>query len=155
MTETFTERTAGIWLPLVFYAVGGIYMLAVWGIFDRTAYHLTVLGILSIIVAVTLYLLSCWAFFLGLLTFPPFFVEFLYALNTSVNFVGWNPNLSIALLNASFVVYLAFLVFSLILLIDKRNTLKSDRVLDLLRGPVRPTEKSDKSKTKASKSSVT
>jgi hypothetical protein len=146
MTEAFTERTAGIWLPLVFYVLGGIYMLSVWGIYDRAAYHLTVLGVLSILVAVTLYMLSRWGFILGLLTFPLFFVEFLLALNTSVNFVGWDPTPTIALLNASFVVYLVFLVFSLILLIDKRNTLKSDRVLDVLRGPVRPTEKSEKPK---------
>jgi hypothetical protein len=149
MTETFTERTAGIWLPLVFYAVGGVYMLTFWGVFDRTAYHLTVLGILSIVVAVTLYLLSRWAFLLGLLTFPLFFVEFLFALNASINLVGWNPNLPVAVLNASIVIYLVLLVFSLILLIDKRNTLKSDRVLDLMRGPVRPTEKSEKSAAQA------
>lgn len=146
MSETFTERTAGIWLPLIFYAVGGVYMLAVWGIFDRTAFHLTALGVLSITVAVSLYLLSHWGFFLGLFTFPLFLVEFLYALIASINFVGWNPNLYTALLNASFVVYLVFLVFSFILLIDKRNTLKSDRLLDLMRGPVQATEKSEKPK---------
>jgi hypothetical protein len=146
MSETFTERTAGIWLPLVFYAIGGVYMLAVWAIFDRTAFHLTALGILSIIVAVTLYMLSRWGFILGLLTFPLFFVEFLYALITSINLVGWNPNLFMSLLNASFVIYLVFLVFSAVLLIDKRNTLRSDRVLDLLRGPVQSTRKSEKPK---------
>lgn len=145
MTEKFMERTAGIWLPLVFYIVGGVYMLAFWGLFDRAAFHLTVLGVVSIIVALTLYLLSRWAFLLGLLTFPLYFVEFVYALNVSVNFAGWNPNMPTALLNASFVVYLMFLVFSLILLIDKRNTLKGDRVLDLLHGPVRAAEKTKKS----------
>jgi uncharacterized membrane protein (DUF2068 family) len=147
MSETFTERTAGIWFPLIFYAVGGIYMLAVWGIFDKLAFHLMALGILSIIVAVSLYMLSRWGFLLGLLAFPLFLVEFFYALITSINLVGWNPNLSIALLNASFVVYLIFLVFSVVFLIDKRNALKSDRLLDLMRGPIQTIEKSEKPKT--------
>jgi hypothetical protein len=144
MTEKFMERTAGIWLPLVFYAVGAAYMFAFWGIFDRMAYHLTVLGAVSIVVALALYLLSRWAFLIGLFTFPLFFAEFVYALSASVGFAGWNPNVPTALLNASFVVYLIFLTFSLILLIDKRNTLKSDRVLDRLRGPVRSAEKPEK-----------
>lgn len=85
MTETFTERTAGIWVPLVFYVLGGIYMLSVWGLYDRAAYHLTVLGVLSILVAVALYMVSRWGSIIGLLTFPLFFLEFLLALNTSVN----------------------------------------------------------------------
>jgi len=146
MSETFAERTAGIWLPFIFYAIGGVYMLAVWAIFDRTAFHLTGLGILSMIVAVSLYMLSRWGFVLGLLTFPLFFVEFTCTLINSVNLVTWNLNLFTSLLNASFVVYLVFLVFSVILLIDKRNTLRSDRVLDLLRSPVQSTPKSERSK---------
>ena len=76
MTEKFTERTAGIWLPLVFYIVGGVYMLAFWGVFDRTAFHLTVFGVVSIIIAVALFSTSRWAFLLGLFTFPLFFTEF-------------------------------------------------------------------------------
>ena len=132
MTEKFAEHTAGIWVPLVFYAAGGAYMLAFWGIFDRTAYHLTLLGIVSIILAVALYSLSRWAFWLGLFTFPIFFFEFLYAVMASVNFVGWNPNIPTAVFHASIIIYLVFLSLSLILLIDKRNTLKSDRILDRL-----------------------
>jgi uncharacterized membrane protein (DUF2068 family) len=143
LTEEFTERTAGIWLPLIFYAVGGVYMLAFWGIFDRTAYHLTALGLLSIILAVALYMMSQWAFWFGLISFPLYLVEFLYALYSSVNFVGWNPNIPTAAFHASIVIYLVFLVLSLILLIDKRNTLKTDRVIDKLRRPVETPEKSE------------
>lgn len=144
MAEKFAERSAGIWLPLVFYALGGAYMLAFWGVFDRTAYHLPLLGAVSIIMAIALYSLSRWAYWLGLFTFPLFFAEFLYALIGSVNFVGWNPNVPTAAFHATMVVYLVFLTFSLILLIDKRNTLKSDRILDRLGRPVAPTEKVEK-----------
>jgi hypothetical protein len=136
LTEEFTERTAGIWLPLVFYAVGGVYMLAFWGIFDRGAYHLTSLGILSIALAVGLYAMSRWAFWIGLISFPLYFVEFIYALFSSVNLIGWSPNIPTAAFHASMIVYIVFLVFSLILLIDKRNTLKSYRILDRLSRPV-------------------
>lgn len=145
MTEEFTERTAGIWLPLVFYAIGGAYMLAFWGIFDRTAYHLTALGILSIVLAVALYAMSRWAFWIGLISFPLYFAEFLYALFSSVNLLGWSPNIPTAAFHTSMIVYIVFLVFSLILLIDKRNTLKSDRILDRLRRPVEAPEDSEKS----------
>lgn len=125
MTERFAERSAGIWFPLVFYAVGGAYMLAFWGIFDRLSYHLVILGVVSLIVAATLYLMTRWAFWLGLFTFPLFFALFLSALLTSVNFVGWDPNIPTALFHASILAYLVFLCFSVILLIDKRNALKS------------------------------
>lgn len=135
MTEKLTERTAGIWLPLVVYVVGGAYMLAFWGIFDRTAFQLIALGGISIITAVALYATSRWAFWLGLFTFPLFLVEFFYALLSTVNLVGWNPNPQTGAFQVSVVIYLMFLSLSLILLIDKRNTLKSDRILDLLKKP--------------------
>ena len=145
LTEKFTERTAGIWLPLVFYVAGGVYMLAFWGVFDRTAYYLTVFGVVSIIIAVALFSTSRWAFLLGLFTFPLLFTEFLYSLLWSVNLVGWNPNPQTAAFQASMIIYLVFLTISLILLIDKRNTLKSDRILDRLNRPAASPESSSKS----------
>ena len=145
MTEHFSERTAGIWLPLVFYAAGAAYLLSFWGLFARNAYHLIVLGALSIAIAVALYLMSRWAFWLGLFTFPLFFAEFLYALLGSVNFVGWDPNPQTATFHGSMIVCLLFLSLSMILLVDKRNTLKGDRVLDRLNRPVAASESSTKS----------
>lgn len=148
MTEKFTERTAGIWLPLVFYAVGGVYMLAFWGVFSLSDLHLAIFGVVSIIIAVALYMLSRWGFWVGLFTFPLFLAEFVYALAASVGFVGWYPNIPTGVLHGSMIVYLVFLVFSLILLIDKRSTLKTDKVLDRLHGPVSPpSPKTEKSKT--------
>jgi hypothetical protein len=138
LSESFAERTAGIWFPLVFYLVGGVYMLAFWGLFARTAYHLLVLGGISIIIAVSLYFVSRWAYWLGLFTFPLMFALFAWALAFSVNVVGWSHDIPNAIFNASMIVYLVFLSLSFILLIDKRNTLKNDRVLDFLRKPFAP-----------------
>jgi hypothetical protein len=138
LTESFAERTAGIWVPLVFYLVGGAYMLAFWGLFARTAYQLLVLGGISIIIAVALYFVSRWAYWLGIFSFPLMFALFAWALLFSVNVVGWYPNIPNAILNASMVVYLVFLSLSFILLIDKRNSLKNDRVLDFLHKPFAP-----------------
>ncbi len=136
MTEKFSERTVGLWVPLGFYAIGGVYMLAFWGLFDRAAYHLLVLGGISIIIAVALYFISRWAYWLGIFTFPLLFALFAYAIAFSVNVVGWDPNIPNAVLNASMVVYLVFLTLSFLLLIDRRNTLKSDRILDMLHKPL-------------------
>jgi len=136
LAEKFTERTAGIWIPLVFYAVGGAYLLAFWALFDTTAYHLILLGGVSIIIAVALYLLSRWAYWLGLFTFPLLLTVFVFALVSSVNLVGWSPDLPSGVFQASMIAYLVFLVFAFILLIDKRNTLKNDRILDLLGRPL-------------------
>jgi hypothetical protein len=94
-----------------------------------------------------LYALSRWAFWLGLFTFPLFFAEFGYALASSVDFVGWYPNIPTTAFHASVIVYMIFLVFSLILLIDKRNTLKTDRILDRLRIPVPATPKAKEKKS--------
>jgi hypothetical protein len=145
LTEKFTERTAGVWFPLVFYVVGGVYMLAFWGVLDRTAFHLSVLGAVSIIIAVALYATSRWAFWLGLFTFPLFFAEFLYALLATLNLEGWMASPQTSAFQASMIAYLLFLTLSLILLIDKRNTLKGDRVLDKLKRTAPSSEGSEKS----------
>ena len=147
MTEKFAERTAGIWLPLVFYAVGGVYMLAFWGAFSLSDLPLAIFGVVSIITAVSLYTLSRWGFWLGLFTFPLFLTEFVYSLVGSVGFVGLYPNIPTGVLHASMIIYLIFLVFSLILLIDKRSTLKTDRFLDRLHGPVSSAPKAEESKS--------
>jgi hypothetical protein len=149
LAEDFTERTAGIWVPLVFYAVGGAYMLAFWGMFDRTAYHLLVLGGLSIIIAVALYLLSKWAYWLGLFTFPLLLTVVAVALLGSVNLVGWYPDLPTGVFHASMITYLVFLVFAFVLLIDKRNTLKNDRILDMLGRPLSASANQPESKEPA------
>ena len=142
MTESFTERTAGIWIPTVFYAVGGIYILAFWAVFSLSAYHLLVLGIASLVVAVLLFTLSKWAYWIGLFTFPLLLVEFVLALIFSVNVVGWDPNPSVAAFNGTMVAYLILLCFSFLLLVDRRNALKSDRVMDKLRSVVARAETS-------------
>lgn len=151
MAEKFAERTAGIWLPFGFYMAGGIYQLAFWGLFARESYHLLVLGAVSIVVAVSLYLMSRWAFWLGLFTFPFLFIEFVFALNASVNFVGWYPDVPTAAFHASMIAYLVFLALSLILLLDKRNALKSVSI-PFLKFPASPARKQEPDKkTAASK----
>ena len=143
MTESFTERTAAIWIPTVVYAVGGIYILAFWALFSLSAYHLLALGIASIFVAVLLFSLSKWAYWIGLFTFPLLIIEFLYALIFSVNIAGWDPNATVAAFNASIVVYLVLLCFSFLLLLDRRNTLKGDRFMDKLGSSISVRQKED------------
>ena len=149
MTEEFTERTAGIWIPTAFYAVGGIYILAFWALYSLAGVHLLVLGTASILVAVLLYSLSKWAYWIGLFTFPLLIVEFLYALNFSVAIVGWYPNVPVAAFNASMVVYLVLLCFSFLLLLDKRNSLKSDRFMDKLGSAASSWQKTETESPKA------
>jgi signal transduction histidine kinase len=143
LTESFTERTAGIWIPTVFYAVSGICILAFWAVFSLSAYHLLALGIASVLIAALLFNLSKWAYWIGLLTFPLLVIEFLYALMFSVNIAGWTPNAPVAAFNASMLVYLVLLCFSFILLLDRRNTLKSDKFMDKLGSAVPPRQKED------------
>jgi hypothetical protein len=141
LTETFRERTAGIWVPTVFYAAGGIYILAFWALFSLSAYHLLALGIASILVAAFLFSLSKWAYWIGLFTFPLLLVEFVYALMFSVNIAGWDPNLTVAAFNVSMVAYLVLLCFSFLLLVDRRNVLRSDKFMDRLGVSVSPPQK--------------
>ena len=131
----------GIWIPTVFYAIGGIYILAFWAIFSLSAYHLLALGVASLMVAALLFGLSKWAYWIGLFTFPLLLVEFVYSLMFSVNVAGWDPNTSVAAFNASMVAYLLLLCFSFLLLLDRRNALKSDRFMDRLRGSISTREK--------------
>ena len=149
MSETFAERTAGIWFPLVFYAVGGVYLLVFWALYGLSAYHLLALGAASLIICAALYMLSKWAYWLGLFTFPLLLLEFIYALIFSVSVVGWYPNVPTALFNASMIIYLIFLCFSFLFLVDKRNTLKTDRFLDRLK-PSAPAADKKPTETRAS-----
>jgi hypothetical protein len=132
MSESFNERSAGIWFSGAFYLLAGVYMIAFWGILDTSAYGLAILGVLSVVVGAFLFTLSRWAFWIGLFTFPVYLVEFLYAITSSVNLVGWFPDALTGAFQSSMIVYLIFLCLSFIVLIDKRNTLKKDRAVDAL-----------------------
>jgi len=107
-------------------------MLAFWGVFDPSAYALAALGAISVIIGVALFMLSRWGFWIGLFTFPLYLVEFVYAVVSSVNLVGWFPDAVTGVFQSSMIIYLIFLCFSFILLLDRRNTLKNDRILDSL-----------------------
>jgi len=129
------ERSAGIWIALVIYALGGVYLLTFWAL-DMTAYYLVLLGIVSLLITVTLFRVSRWAWWLGLFSFPIYFAEVAYALLMSVNFVGWYPDMVMGALHASMVLYLILLCVGFILLLDRRNVLRSDRILDILSKPL-------------------
>jgi hypothetical protein len=143
LTESFTERTAGIWIPTVFYAAGGIYILAFWAMFSLSAYHLLALGIASLLIAISLFTLSKWAYWIGLFTFPLLIIEFIYALMFSVTIAGWYPSPVVAAFNASMVAYLILLCFSFLLLLDRRNMLKSDKFMDKLGSSFSPRQKEE------------
>ncbi|HUK49579.1 MAG TPA: hypothetical protein VLV18_00985 [Terriglobales bacterium] len=148
MSETFAERTAGIWFPLIFYAVGGIYMLGFWALYGRSTYPLLALGVVSILISGALYALSKWAYWIGVFSFPLLLIEFIFSLNFSVSIVGWYPNIPTGAFNASMIIYLVFLCLAVLFLVDKRNTLKSDRILDMFKSSAPATEKG--AETKAS-----
>jgi uncharacterized membrane protein (DUF2068 family) len=131
---------------MVIYSLGGVFLLGFWTL-DRAAYHLAIFGITSLIIGIALFRLSRWAYWLGLFSFPLCFIDVAYALQTSVNFVGWNPNLQTLAFNSLMVAYLVVLCFGFLLLIDRRGVLRSDVALDLLRKSVTvkgPAETSDK-----------
>jgi len=132
MSNNFNERSAGVWFALVFYVIGGVYMLTFWGVFDTAAYGLAALGAISVVIGVSLFMLSRWGFWIGLFTFPLYLVEFIYAAVSSVNLVGWFPDAVTGIFQSSMIIYLIFLCFSFILLLDRRNSLKNDRILDSL-----------------------
>jgi hypothetical protein len=141
--EVSNDRSAGIWVALVIYVLGGGYMLAFWAL-DQVAYYLAVLGIVSVLIGVALFRISRWAWWLGLFSFPIYFVDVTYALLASVNLVGWYPDLPTGVFHASMIIYLVFLCLGFLLLVDRRNALRSDQILDSLSKPLsRPaTEKS-------------
>lgn len=136
MSDLVNERPAGVWVALVVYALDGVYMLGFWALFDRTVYLLALFGIVSVVIAGALFKMSRWAWWLGLFTFPLFFIDVAYALVASVSFVGWYPDALTAVFHGSMIVYLVFLCLAFLLLIDRRNVLRSDRVLELLNKPL-------------------
>ena len=133
--EASNDRSAGIWVALVIYLLGGGYMLAFWAL-DQVAYYLAVLGIVSVLIGVALFRVSRWAWWLGLFSFPILFVDVAYALLTSVNFVGWYPDLPTGAFHVSMITYLIFLCLGFLLLVDRRNVLRSDNLLDSLSKPL-------------------
>jgi hypothetical protein len=129
------ERSAGIWTALAVYVIGGVYMLSFWAVLGQSAYYLLLLGITSLLIAIALFRTSRWAWWLGLFSFPIFLVDVAYALLTSVSLMGWYPDLNTGLFNASMIAYLVLICFGFLLLVDRRNVLRSDRILDLLNKP--------------------
>lgn len=130
MSEPVRERSAGVWVALVIYALCGGYLLGFWGILDRAAYHLAILGVISVGIAIFLFRLSRWAYWLGLFTFPLCLLDVGLALKTSINFAGWYPNLQNLTFNSSMVLYMILLCFGFLLLLDRRSVLRSDALLD-------------------------
>ena len=133
--EGSSERSAGVWVALAIYLLGGAYLLTFW-VLDQTAYFLVLSGIVSLLIGVALFRVSRWAWWLGLFSFPIFFVEVAYALLSSVNFVGLYPNLPTGAFHASMIVYLVFLCLAFLLLIDRRSVLRSDDILDFVSKPL-------------------
>jgi hypothetical protein len=148
VSNVVNERSAGVWAALVVYAIGGAYMLGFWALLDRTVYLLAFFGVVSIVIAAALFKMSRWAWWLGLFTFPLFFIDVAYALLASVSFVGGYPDTMTALFHGSMLIYLVFLCFAFILLIDRRNVLRSDRVLDLLSRPLSTKKTKEPQKSK-------
>jgi len=146
-SEVSSERSAGVWVALVIYLLGGAYLLAFW-VLDQTAYYLILFGVVSLLTGFALFQVSRWAWWLGLFSFPIFFVEVAYALLSAVNFVGWYPDLTTGVFHASMIIYLVFLCFAFLLLIDRRNVLKSDHILDSLSRPVSKSATSPKDQQK-------
>ena len=110
-------------------------MLSFWAL-DQAAYYLALFGIISLLIAGALFKTSRWAWWLGLFSFPIYFVDVAYALLTSVNLVGWYSDLPTGTFHASMITYLVFLCVGFILLLDRRNVLRSDSILDLLNKPL-------------------
>ena len=134
-SEGSSERSAGVWVALVIYLLGGAYLLAFW-VLDQTAYYLILFSVVSLLTGFALFQVSRWAWWLGLFSFPILYVEVAYALLSAVNFVGWYPDLTTGVFHASMIIYLVFLCFAFLLLIDRRNVLKSDHILDSISRPV-------------------
>ena len=133
--QVSNERSAGIWVSLVIYVLGGVYMLAFCAL-DQTAYYMALFGVVSLLTGVALFRVSRWAWWLGLFSFPIFLVEVSYALLSSVNLVGWYPDLPTGAFHTSMILYLVCLCLGFLLLIDRRNVLKSDSILDSLSKPL-------------------
>lgn len=133
--QVSNDRSAGIWVALIIYLLAGGYMITFWAL-DQVAYYLVLLGVVSVLIGVALFKTSRWAWWLGLFSFPIFVVDVSYALLSSVNLVGWSPDLPTGAFHASMIVYLIFLCLAFLLLVDRRNVLKSDNVLDLLSKPL-------------------
>ena len=55
MSEAINDRSVGVWIALVIYALGGVYMLGFWILFDHAAYTLALLGAASLLISVTLF----------------------------------------------------------------------------------------------------
>jgi len=85
---------------------------------------LMVLSVIFIVTGVAAFFGRRFALWLALLLFPVGAAEALSALSYSVTVSGWYSNNAVALFNTSLILYVAGLVISLVLIIDKRSQLK-------------------------------
>lgn len=93
-------------------------------LYDLALVPLIVLSLASIATGLGLLLGRRFALWLSLLIFPLGIAEALATLSYSVRISGWYPSDTIAVFNASLVLYAVGFVLSLLLVIDQRSQLK-------------------------------
>jgi hypothetical protein len=117
-------RPVGIIVATAIFLFEGIYNMAFPALFDPSLIPLVAIGALCFITAASLFLKRKIAFYLALLLFPIMLTQGALALYTNVNSVGWRPDYATATFNASLVAYMLGLLLALLLVLDKRATLR-------------------------------
>jgi hypothetical protein len=120
------ERThaTGLLVASAIFIALGAYGLAFSALYDVTLIPLIVLSLVSVAAGVGALFSRPFTLWLALLLFPLGVVEALATLFYSITVSGWYSSYWVAAFNASLIVYIAGLVISLLLVVDKRSELK-------------------------------
>lgn len=120
------ERThaTGLLVASAILIALGVYGLVISALFDPGLVPLVALSIASVATGVGALFGRRFALWLALILFPLGVVEALSTLSYSVAVSGWYANEAVATFNASLILYIAGLVVSLLLVLDRRSQLK-------------------------------
>ena len=124
-SSTSVSRPVGLSFSSFFYSASGLYYLIYpFVVQDTTLYQLYVIGVLSIVGAVGIRMLTRWGLWIGLALFPLQIVALARALMAALQVPGVTSS-AVAL---AFIVSLAILMFfaslTFLLVLDKRRTFK-------------------------------
>jgi len=117
-------RATGLVVASAIFIVLGVYGLVFSALYSPTPIPLIVLSLVSIVAGAGALFSRRFALWLAMLLFPLGVVEAAATLWYSVTVFGWYPNNLVTAFNASLMLYVAGLVLSLLLVMDKRSQLK-------------------------------
>jgi len=109
---------SGYFVAVALYSFGFVFL------YDPYCLPLYVQACFALASGIGVFMMKRWSLWFSAISVPVIFAVELSTLNFSTGVTGFNPNWSILIVNASYLLIVIFAAFASLLLIDKRREFK-------------------------------